>query len=182
MVHCCWVAARYTTNNMWQNQSFSDELIQKPTFSIVSHAVPLPHNSAITSSNRFLDGLFQLPYSNSNFLHRFMLVLRLVVQMCSTLLPHGLWPPGSMGFSRQEYWMGCHALLQGIFPTQGLKPSLPHCRQILYLNLSHQGSLRILEWVAYPFSKRTSQPRNRTRVSCIASIFFTSWATRETLP
>ena len=29
--------------------------------------------------------------------------------------------PLSMGFSRQEYWTGCHALLQGIFPIQGLK-------------------------------------------------------------
>ena len=35
--------------------------------------------------------------------------------------------------------MGCHALLQGIFPTQGLNPGLPQCRQILY-HLSHQGS------------------------------------------
>ena len=35
--------------------------------------------------------------------------------------------------------MGCHALLQGIFPTQGSNPGLPHCRQILY-HLSHQGS------------------------------------------
>ena len=34
---------------------------------------------------------------------------------------------------------GCHALLQGIFPTQGLNPGLPHCRWILY-HLSHQGS------------------------------------------
>ena len=34
--------------------------------------------------------------------------------------------------------MGCHSLLQGIFPTQGLNPSLPHCRRILY-HLSHQG-------------------------------------------
>ena len=40
-------------------------------------------------------------------------------------------------------------LLQGIFPTQGSNPGLPHCRQILY-QLSHQGSPRILEWVAYP--------------------------------
>ena len=46
--------------------------------------------------------------------------------------------PLSMGFSRQEYWSGCHALLQGIFPTQGLNPGLPHCRQTLY-RLSHQG-------------------------------------------
>ena len=48
--------------------------------------------------------------------------------------------------------MGCHALLQGIFPTQGSNPGLPHCRWILY-RLSHQGSPRILEWVAYPFSR-----------------------------
>ena len=33
----------------------------------------------------------------------------------------------------------CHALLQGIFPNQGLNPGLPHCRWILY-HLSHQGS------------------------------------------
>ena len=32
--------------------------------------------------------------------------------------------PLSMGFSRQKYWMGCHFLLQGIFPTQGLNPGL----------------------------------------------------------
>ena len=43
---------------------------------------------------------------------------------------------------------GCHALLQGIFPTQGSNPGLPHCRQILY-HLSHQGSSWILEWAAY---------------------------------
>ena len=47
--------------------------------------------------------------------------------------------------------MGSHTLLQGIFPTQVLNPGLPHCRQILY-PLSHPGSPRILEWVAYPFS------------------------------
>ena len=36
--------------------------------------------------------------------------------------------------------VGCHFLLQEIFPTQGLNPGLPHCRQTLYC-LSHQGSL-----------------------------------------
>ena len=35
--------------------------------------------------------------------------------------------------------VGCHSLLQGIFPNQGLNPRLLHCRQILY-HLSHQGS------------------------------------------
>ena len=40
---------------------------------------------------------------------------------------------------------------------------------------------RILEWGAIPFSRRSSKPRDRTQVSCIASRFFTSWATRETV-
>ena len=38
---------------------------------------------------------------------------------------------------------------------------------------------RILEWVAVPFSRRSSQPRDRTQVSHTAGRFFTSWATRE---
>ena len=66
---------------------------------------------------------------------------------------------------------GCHALLQGIFPAQGSNPGLLHCRWILY-QLSHKGSPRILEWVAYPFSNGSSLPRNQTGVSCIAGGFF----------
>ena len=38
---------------------------------------------------------------------------------------------------------------------------------------------RILEWVAIPFSRGSSQPRDRTQVSCIAGGFFTTWTTRE---
>ena len=38
---------------------------------------------------------------------------------------------------------------------------------------------RILEWVAFPFSRESSQPRDRTQVSCIAGGFFTSWVTRK---
>ena len=62
------------------------------------------------------------------------------------------------------------SLLQGIFPTQGSNPGLPHFRQILY-QLSYKGSL-ILEWVAYPFSSGSSCPRDRTSLSCIAGRFF----------
>ena len=76
--------------------------------------------------------------------------------------------------------MGCHALLPGIIPTQGLNPGLQHCRQILY-HLSHQGRPRILDWVAYPFSRGSSRPRNWTGVSWLASVLFPSWATREAL-
>ena len=108
----------------------------------------------------------------------------------------------SMEFSWQQYWSGfCfHSLLQGIFLTQGLNLGLLHCRQILH-HLSHQGHLkvkvkvtqwcltlcdpmeytvhgilqaRILEWVAFPFSRGSFQPRDRTQVSHIACGFFTS--------
>ena len=97
---------------------------------------------------------------------------------------------------------------KGNVPTQGSNPNLLQCRQILYhcatkevqtyyevkwKSLSH-GQLfvtpwtiestefsrqaRILEWVAIPLSRGSSQPRDQTQVSLIAG-FFTSWAMRE---
>ena len=90
-----------------------------------------------------------------------------------SLWPHRLYSPWhSPG---QNTGVGSLSFLQGIFPTQGLDPGLPHCGRIL-CQLSHKGSPRWLEWVAYP----VSWPRNRTRVSCITGGFFTSWALRET--
>ena len=93
-----------------------------------------------------------------------------------SLPPNGLYSPwNSPG---QNTGVGSHSLLQGIFPTQGSNPGLPHCRRILY-QLSHKGSPRILEQVAYPFSTGSSQPRNQTGIFCIAGRFFTNWAMRE---
>ena len=111
-------------------------------------------------------------------------VLCLVAQSCLTLCdPMNCSPLGSSvhGDSPgKNTGVGCHALLQGIFPTQGSNPGLSHCRWIFH-HLSRKGSPRILEWVAYPFSRGSSQPRNGTRVSYITGEFFTSWATREAL-
>ena len=78
----------------------------------------------------------------------------------------------------QNTGVGSHSILQGIFPTHGSNPGLPHCRHIFY-QLSHKGSPRILEWVAYPFSSESSRPRNWIRVSCNAGGFFTNWDNRE---
>ena len=78
----------------------------------------------------------------------------------------------------QNTGVGSLSLLQGLFPTQESNPGLLHCRQILY-QLSHKGTPRTLEWIAYPFSRGSSQPRNWTGFSCITDGFFTSWATRE---
>ena len=79
--------------------------------------------------------------------------------------------------ARKLEWVAI-AILQGIFPTQESNTGLPHYRQILY-HLNHQGRPRILEWVAYPFSRASSWSRNWTGVSCIARRLFTSWATKE---
>ena len=110
------------------------------------------------------------------------LVLCLVAQSCLTFCdPVDCTSPSSSVYGNspgKNTGVGCHALLQGIFQTQGSNPGLLHCRQILY-HFSHQGNPRILEWAAYPFSRGTSRSRNRTRVTCIASNFFTSWATQE---
>ena len=77
----------------------------------------------------------------------------------------GLYSPwNSLG---QNTEVGSPSLFQGIFPTQGSNPGLQHCRWILY-HLSHKGSPRILEWVAYSLSSGSSQPRNQSGVSFIA--------------
>ena len=71
--------------------------------------------------------------------------------------------PPSVGFSRQEYWSGLPFPSSGIFPTQGSKPGLPHCRQML----SHQGSPRI---------KWDSKYR---RLSCIWSYWYSTHFTNH---
>ena len=78
----------------------------------------------------------------------------------SSLRPHGLYSPfpWNSPWNSPSPWntgVGGLSLLQGIFPTQGSNPGLPHCRWILY-QLSHKGSPRILEWVAYPFLRGSS--------------------------
>ena len=75
-----------------------------------------------------------------------------VAQLCLTLCdPMDSSPWNSPG---QNTGVGSLSLLQGIFSTQGLNPGIQP-RSPLY-QLSHEGSSRILEWVAYPFSSRSS--------------------------
>ena len=69
-------------------------------------------------------------------------LLCLAAQSCLTLYDSmNCSPPGFsvLGDSPgKNTGVGCHALLQGTFPTQGLNPGLPNCRRILY-RLRHQG-------------------------------------------
>ena len=73
--------------------------------------------------------------------------IMLVVQLCPTLCDFmDCSPAGSSvrgNFPGQNTGVGGLSLLQGIFPTQGSNPGLPHCRWILY-EQSHQGSLQFL--------------------------------------
>ena len=80
-----------------------------------------------------------------------------------------------MEFSRPEYWNEWPFPSPGELPNPGIEPRSP-ALQVDSLPAEHKGSPRILEWVAYPFSSRSSLPRNRTGVYSIAGGFFTSWA------
>ena len=71
----------------------------------------------------------------------------------NSLGPHGLY--SSWNSLAQNTGVGSLSFLQGIFPTQGLNPGLPHCRQILY-QLSHKGSPRY--WSGWPVSSPADLP------------------------
>ena len=78
----------------------------------------------------------------------------------------------SMGFSRQEYWSGLPFPPTGNLPEPGIELASPALQVDSLLAEPQRGSPRILEWIAYPFSSESSQPRNWTGVSCIAGRFF----------
>ena len=97
--------------------------------------------------------------------------------MSDSFRPHELYSPwNSLG---QTIGVGSQPFPSpGHLPIPGIEPRSPTL-QADSLPAEPLGKPRILEWVAYPNSTGSSQPRNRTRVSCIADRFFTSWATRE---
>ena len=83
--------------------------------------------------------------------------------------------PLSMGFSRQEYWSKFPS--SGELPDLGIEPRSPALQaDSLTTELTVHGipQAKILEWVAFPFSRASSQPRDQIQVSRIAGGFFTS--------
>ena len=82
----------------------------------------------------------------------------------NSLRPHGLYSPwNSLG---QNTGVGSCSLLQGIFPTQGMDPGLPHCRWILY-QLSYQGSQDKREKYKYEkaHEKHIGKPKGNFEIS-----------------
>ena len=103
-----------------------------------------------------------------------------ISQSCSvvsdSLQPHGLY--SSWNSPGQNTGVSSLSLLQrnlGSSQPRHRTPGLPYCGRILY-QLSHRGNPRTLEWIAYPFFRGSSWPRNQTGVSCTAGRFFTNWA------
>ena len=93
------------------------------------------------------------------------------LQTDSLLLDHWGSPWASLEGHYSAYqwkWKSLNRVL--IFATPGTIWSMEFSRP------------RILEWVAFPFSGGSSQPRNWTSISCVAGKFFTNWAIREALP
>ena len=113
-----------------------------------------------------------IPFSRGSFQPRNQSWISCIAGKLFTSEPPGK-PKHEVFQAGQNTGVGSLLLLRGIFPTQGSNPGFPRCRQILY-QLSHKGSPRILEWVACPFSRGSSQPRNRTGVSCMAGGFLTN--------
>ena len=113
--------------------------------------------------------------------------------------------PLFMGFSRQEYWSGLPFPPPGDLPNPGIHPrssarvgrffttkseaaqscpTLGHPMDCSLPGSSLHGILweKVLEWVAISFSRGSSRPRDRTRVSRIPGRLFNLWATREGSP
>ena len=79
--------------------------------------------------------------------------------------------------------MGCHFLLQGIFPTQGLNPGLLHCRQTLY-RLSHQGSphlSRVCVKKAWSFQCQEILPHQLAVLQPKSVLILSTWRERQGL-
>ena len=96
-----------------------------------------------TSSEKESSGISNNHSCLVNIILHIHAMLCLVTQLCLTLCdPMDYSQPGSsihVDSPGKNTGVGCHALLQGIFPTQELNEGLLHCRQILY-ELSYQGS------------------------------------------
>ena len=120
----------------------------------------------------FFRGIFLTQGLNPGLLHCrkifFSLYILRLCMLCRVQLFVTQWTIAhqallSIEFSRQEYCSGLPCPPPGNLPN----PALLQCRWTFY-HLSGQGSPKTPDWVAYPFSRGTSRPRNQTSVSCTA--------------
>ena len=103
--------------------------------------------------------------------------------MSDSLRLHGVCsPPGSSvhgGALGKNTGVGCHTFFPGALPNPGIESRSPAFQADPLPSEPPGKTPRILEWVAYPFSRGPSGLRNWTGVSYIAGEFFTSWVRRK---
>ena len=103
----------------------------------------LPINELFLSQNDHFQQFGVYSFGNFSLYLCICAVLCFVAQSCPTLCdPMDCSPPDPSlhgASSGKNTGVDCHAILQGIFPTQGSNPVIPHCGWILY-HLGHQGS------------------------------------------
>ena len=105
---------------------------------------------------------------------------QLHAQLCLTLWnPRDITckAPLSMGLSQQKYWIGLSFIPPVCFHHKVKVKVAQSCPTLCDpMDYTIHGILqaRILEWVAFPFSRGSSKPRDQTHVSCTAGRFFTT--------
>ena len=129
----------------WGNQG-TEDVATTQGLTLVRRKAELDHTDLVPETQQISDFLMtRFPSGTPTAVPEFLLLPQvLVIQSCLTLCdPMDCSLPGSSihGICQaRNTKVGCHFLLQGIFPTQESNPGLPHCRQVLH-RLSHQGSL-----------------------------------------
>ena len=136
--------------------------------------LPFPSPGDLPKQNNFMRGEKKPTFS---FESESESVSRSVIS--SSLQPHGLYPTRLLcpwDSPGKKTGAGSHALLQGIFPTQGSNLDLLHCRQILYC-LSHQGR-PLLFWGPYKLLEKARADR-RAYVEAIWAVY---WVRHRSIP
>ena len=98
------------------------------------------------------------------------------VRLFATLWTIACQGPLSMGFSRQEYWSGFPCPSPGYLFNPAIKPAslMSPALAVRFFTTRASCDSNILEWLAFLFSRGSSQSRDRTQVSCIVGRFFTT--------
>ena len=130
-----WVAIS-SSMGIFPTQGWNPEPLMSPGLAGGFFTTSAPWRPIVHHLQAHLSLLSWDKFSNSFIRNKSVKVL--VTQLCPTLCDSTDCSFCPWDFTGKNTGVGCHFLLQGIFPTQGLNPSLPHCRWIAY-HLSHCG-------------------------------------------
>ena len=168
----------------WKWKSLSRDWLFAAPWTIQS--MEFSRQNTGVDSLSLLQGIFSSQGLNPGLPHCRWTLYQLSHQGNATILEWVAYP-FSRGSSWPRIWTGVPCIAGGFFTNWAIKvkvkvaQSCPTLCDPIDHTVHEILQARILEWIAFPFSSRSSQPRDQTQVSRVASRFFTSWATREAL-